>query len=513
MLTLLGAMCTAAPAKPNILHLVVDDLRPQLGCYEQAMMKTPNIDELARTGLQFSFAYTNFAFCAPSRNSFMSGRRPDRTRALNFLSTFRMAPGGEDWVTMPQLFKNAGYFTSSAGKVYHDHMDDPASWSYPSNQTEWISCQEGDVHPPAGLSQHAYCGVTNKSKITYTDEDLALHEGLKRMELAHQSGKPWWVSIGVHRPHVSFRVPAGFHGTELYPGDVVKAPKHPESPTNLPFMSGNWDYTADDIGDHHHNCQAGIVPTASALEYRRWYYAAVTWTDHNMGLALQKLKDLGEEQNTIVMFHADHGWQLGELNEWSKKTNTELATHIPLLIRVPWKTNSIGKKTNIKIELVDLYRTVADLAGLDNIQDSVQGISVAAALDDPETNKYDNKAAFSQIGRCQCQMQGTANSVQCGLHACCRVAQNSTDFDFMGYTIRTKDYRYVTWVSWDPSSSDLFNASWDYPNGRELYNLTTDRGVDFDYDGYSHNLAYESQYESIVSQLHQELRGAVSKMR
>eukprot|EP01060_Flectonema_neradi_P013715 TRINITY_DN2044_c3_g1_i1.p1 TRINITY_DN2044_c3_g1~~TRINITY_DN2044_c3_g1_i1.p1 ORF type:complete len:515 (+),score=109.60 TRINITY_DN2044_c3_g1_i1:42-1586(+) len=513
MLTVLSSMLAVTPpTRPNVLHLVADDLRPQLGCYGQSEMKTPNLDELAATGLVFSHAYTNFAYCAPSRNSFMSGRRPDRTRALNFLTTFRMAPGGEDWVTMPQLFKNAGYFTSSAGKVYHDHMDDPASWTYPSNQTKWISCQEGDIRPAAGLSQHAFCGVTNESKITYTDEDLILHEGLKRMELAHESGKPWWVSIGVHRPHVSFRVPAGFYGNELYPGDVVKPPKHPEAPSDLPFMAGNWDYTSDDIGDSHHHCQACTVPTQNAIEYRRWYYAAVTWTDHNMGLALQKLKDLGEYDNTIVMFHADHGWQLGELNEWSKKTNTELATHIPMLIRVPWKTNSIGKKTNVRMELVDLYRTVADLAGLTNIQDSVQGKSVAAALDDPSTTVFEEKAAFSQIGRCQCQMQDLSNTVQCGLNACCRVAQNSTDYNFMGYTMRTKDYRYTTWVSWNHTASDLYGPSWEYPNGHELYNLTTDTGMDFDYDGYSVNLAYEPGYQSLVQQLHQQLKDAVMKM-
>jgi arylsulfatase A-like enzyme len=108
-------------------------------------MKTPNLDKLAATGLQFDFAYTQFAYCAPSRNSFMSGRRPDRTRALNFMTTFRqcresVAPGcgpGAAWVALPEFFRIHGYWTSSAGKVYHDGMDDHDSWSYRSNQTAW----------------------------------------------------------------------------------------------------------------------------------------------------------------------------------------------------------------------------------------------------------------------------------------------------------------------------------------------------------------------------------------
>merc|ERR1712217_578851 len=126
-----------------------------------------------------------------------------------------------------------------------------------------------------------------------------------------------------------------------------------------------------------HGCPTCVVPDERAVEYRRWYYASVTWSDHVLGKVLDKLDEMGETDNTIVVFHADHGYQLGELNEWSKKTNTELATHIPLLMRVPWKTASIGKRTIVKAELIDMYRTLADLAGLSGVQASVQGMSLA----------------------------------------------------------------------------------------------------------------------------------------
>jgi len=159
----------------------------------------------------------------------MTGRRPDRTRCkqtkkysshsthylqgLNFLVDFRQLNKSKNWVAMPEYFKNNGYFTSSAGKVYHDGMDDPKSWSYPSNQTHWIQCQKSDK---VGYYEN-YCEVTNSSERDYTDEDMILFEGekqkykncpffdfdlgLKRMDLAIKSGKPWWVSIGIHRPH------------------------------------------------------------------------------------------------------------------------------------------------------------------------------------------------------------------------------------------------------------------------------------------------------------------------
>ena len=514
MLSLMSTLSVAA-AMPNVLHLVADDMRPQLGCYDQKQMKTPNLDKLAAQGTLFSKAYTNFAFCAPSRNSFMSGRLPDRARTLNFLSTFREAPGGEDWVTMSQFFKDNGYFTSSAGKVFHTDMDDPASWTYPSNQTAWVRCEEGDVMPPSPISEHAFCGITDNSTSNYPDDDVVLYEGLKRLDLAHASGKPWWVSIGVHRPHVPWRMPKGFYGDELYPGDAVQPPKFPNAPTNVPFMAGNWDPAGDDVYDEAHVCEACVVPTERALEYRRWYYAAVTYADHMLGMALDKLVELGVENNTITIFHSDHGWQLGELNEWSKKTNTEIATHIPMIIRVPWKQNSVGKKTDVRMELVDLYKTVADLAGLpaNKIQSSVQGQSVASVFENPSTTAFDTKVAYSQIGRCGCYMRSPGRTVECGQASCSHTPLSSTDFNYMGYTMRTSEWRYTTWVSWDNTTEHLLNASWDYPNGQELYDLRGDTGTDFDFPGYSTNLAGYPEHAYLVDTFNQQLREAVNKMQ
>ena len=513
MLSLMSTLSVAA-VMPNVLHLVADDMRPQLGCYDQKQMKTPNLDKLAAQGTLFSHAYTNFAYCAPSRNSFMSGRRPDRTRALNFLSTFRQAPGGEDWVTMPQFFKDNGYFTSAAGKVYHDKMDDPESWTYPSNQSKWINCKSGDTVPPAPIDKHVFCGITNSSEVTYTDDDVILSEGLKRLDLAHASGKPWWVSIGVHRPHTSWRMPVGFYGDELYPGDAVQPPKFPLAAENVPFMSGNWDNSSDAITDPAHICAVCPVPADRSVIYRRWYYAAVTYADHMLGMALDKLAELGVENNTITIFHADHGWMLGEQNEWSKKTNDELSTHIPMIIRVPWKQNSVGKKTDVRMELIDLYKTVADLAGLpaNKIQSSVQGQSVASVFENPSTTAFDTKVAYSQIGRCGCYMRSPGRTVQCALGACGQTPLNSTDFNYMGYTMRTSEWRYTTWVSWDNTTEHLLNASWDYPNGQELYDLRGDTGTDFDSAAYSVSLAGYPEHADLVKTLHQQLREAVTKM-
>eukprot|EP00038_Savillea_parva_P000752 m.98441 g.98441 ORF g.98441 m.98441 type:complete len:681 (-) comp10258_c0_seq1:18-2060(-) len=521
---------------PNILYLMSDDMRPQLKTYGHEWMITPNLDGLAASGLQFDFAYTQFAYCAPSRNSFLSGRRPERTRALNFLSTFRQSPNGSSWTTMPEFFKVHGYFTSSAGKIFHDGMDDPQSWTYPSNQTKWLGCSEGDITPTPPIMTN-FCGVTNASKVPYTDEDLALFEGLLRMDLAQASGKPWWVSIGVHRPHTNYRVPAGFYGPELYPNTTVLPPVHAGPPENAPYMSGNWQ--GGDISDAAHGCPTCIIPPNRSVEYRRWYYAAVTWADHSLGRALSRLESYGADvvNNTIVVFHSDHGYQLGELNEWSKKTDTELAVHVPLIVRVPWKTQSIGQRTTVKAEIVDMYRTLAALTELDTVaplvQDSVQGMSLEAAFDNPTSlpPNLESKRAYSQIGRCACgaycpggkpnsiagpylpcpntsssfpRLNGPSRVTECGANACCKVILS--DFDYMGYTVRTANRRFTAWV---PMNSTSLRANWNGTVATELYDLTNDTGRDFDFDGYSFNLATDASYAgevaTLLSQLHEEV--------
>ena len=175
---------------------------------------------------------------------------------------------------LPQFFKNHGYFTSAAGKLYHDGMDDPASWSFPSNQTAWLGCQcdQGDK-----CDQYSnYCEVTNASATPYTDEDLALHEGLARLDEAAASGKPWWVGIGVHRPHHSSRLPTGWTGPEIFPpgaADAVVPPRHPLAPVGAPYMSGNW--FAGDYIDPAHGCPNCSVPAVRSVEYRRWCSAAI----------------------------------------------------------------------------------------------------------------------------------------------------------------------------------------------------------------------------------------------
>ena len=326
--------------------------------------------------------------------------------------------------------------------------------------------------------------------IPFTDEDLIVTEGLSRMKLAQASGKPWFVALGMHRPHYPSRLPQKWLGPEIYPGPV-DPPRSPHGPTGVPYMSGAYK-----DGDYRYaakGCPNCSAPTADAIEYRRWYYAAVSYSDHMLGQALDYLTQLGPAvvANTIVVFHSDHGYQLGEQNEWSKKTNTELAARVPLIIRVPWKMASVGQRTKVRAELVDLYRTLVDLAGLDaaTIQADVQGVSLAPLFDTPQTPPPGlvAKAAYSQIGRCACKQYTVGNwtGLECDHGACAGVPL--AQFDFMGYSIITHDgWRYTVWVQFNPTT---LRVDWTKPTFDELYDLTADPHNDFDYDGYATNVA------------------------
>lgn len=340
-------------------------------------------------------------------------------------------------------------------------------------------------------------------------------------------------------------------------------------PVDSPYIAGNW------IGNDVFDKGVGSPDITSApdrtLEFRRYYYAAVTWTDHVLGKALDRLQEMSSvvSDKTITVFHSDHGYQLGELNKWSKKTNTEWATHVPLLIRVPWLKSSVGKRTTALVELEDVYRTLADLAGLSpHAQSSVQGGSLVPLFDSPGSPPAAMiKPAFSQIVvRCKCgiytchmspadrqcnalnqsnyggQSSGSGCNVfpgpenrsdprstcstctaryrsgstkvepsKCGWSGtecggnAC-AAVPENQFDYMGYTMRLPTLRFTAWITWDTS----MNATdWTQPIEYELYNATGDDGRDFDFAGYSFSLANRPENKGLVVTLQAQLRANV----
>ncbi len=482
------AMCTrAAEQKLNVLFIAVDDLRPQLGCYGVKDIHTPNLDALAKHGLLFKRAYCQQAVCSPSRTSLLTGRRPDTTKIYNLEDHFRNTI--PDVVTLPQHFKNNGYFCQAFGKIYHDGLDDPKSWSAPSVaanleiETEdgrffpiHNAFNTGDNYPPFIFAANTPGANRARQK---TPEQLAnaarkaarppwsapdvadneLGEGqtadraIEALE-AHKDG-PFFLAVGFRKPHLSFDAPKKYY--DLYKLDDMKLASNPFPPKDVfePAMM-SWG----ELRGYKGMPKEGPVSDEQARELIRGYYAATSYTDAQIGRVLAALDRLKLREKTIVIAWGDHGWQLGEHGMWCKHTCFETSTHTFMMIDVPGQKHR-GAKTDAFVEFVDVYPSLCELAGL-KLTDGLEGTSFAPLLDNPK--KKWKTAAFSQYPR--------------------------NGGKLMGYAMRTDRYRYVEWVTHDAKRKI---------QGRELYDHKTDADENV-------NIANRPENSELIAKLSEQLR-------
>jgi len=409
MMTLFAAACGFAPptGAKNVLLILVDDLRPQLGCYNITVcgkgnpMKTPNIDALASRGVTFRHAYNQYSVCSPSRNSFLSGRRPDTTLTYNFIDDFRKAPGGDEMVTLPEMFKLNGYNVTGCGKTFHPghpkNWDQPRSWTegldpgYGFNQglgfcgqhstcvlvpgevegAELDGCRgNAKLGAPAVCPDHAPNGLTRR-----TDEVVANYTVRILEEHRAAQPAPWFHAVGFVRPHVDWSAPQEFW--DLYKADRVELPLHktiaPTAPKVAWVDGGYCDKKKGDLcnatawarnlssctADEEHFDAMRPIPDVVSKVWRRGYYAAVSYVDSNIGKVLTGVDRLGYRDETVVGLLADHGYQLGEHAMWEKYTNWELAARVPFILAVPWKPKTHGQVSLALVESVDMHAATA----------------------------------------------------------------------------------------------------------------------------------------------------------
>lgn len=412
--TALQAAETSPAKRPNVLFIAIDDLRPELGCYGNSLIKSPNIDRLAKQGMLMNRAYCQQALCSPSRSSLLTGRRPDTTKVWDLGTHFRKAL--PDVVTLPQHFKNAGYFTQGMGKIYHHGFDDPASWSVPSTNPKALFGRELQSTDPDATKAEKRGPAVGKDDVpdeTYHDGELAGMAVAALRELKAKS-QPFFLGVGFIRPHLPFISPKKYW--ELYdPAKIPLAP-NPFPPKGAPpyaIVRG-----ASELRAYAGTPNAASMPDDYARELKHGYYAAVSYVDAQVGRVLEELETLGLRENTIVVLWGDHGWKLGEHQAWAKHSNVENDTRVPLLISVPGMKNA-GKQSDALVELVDVYPTLADLAGL-TLPAHLEGRSFKPLLDDPQSPW--KSSAFSQYPR------GTKKAGR------------------MGYSMRTERYRFTQWV-------------------------------------------------------------------
>lgn len=454
------------PAKdqPNVLLILVDDLKPALGCYGDSTAKTPHIDSLAGRGMRFDMAYCNQAVCAPSRFTLMLGSHSTSTGLYGLGSQLRqLIP---DAVTMPQHFaQHGGYRTESLGKIFHighGNHGDPKSFSVPHFKEKVIEYLEPESTEGGQLTrEEAYFtnqmlgqirslprGAAYESPEA-NDEDYAdgrvAAEAIKRLQAAKQrrksDGTPFFIAAGFARPHLPFSVPQKYW--DLYDPALLPMPTHEALPIDAPKVAGK---RGGEISNYK------PVPTQPDADFGdelkrnliHGYYASTSFVDAQIGKVIQELDCLELADNTIIVLWGDHGFHLGDLGIWTKHTNYEQANRIPILISAPGVTNP-GSSTKQLAESVDLFPTLSELAGLPSPSgpQPIDGVSLVPVLKDPLARVRDH-------------------------------AYHAYPKRKLGRSIRTERYRLVEWKAIDGKGDTVYEL-YDYQgNPHETKNLASD---------------------------------------
>jgi len=401
----LHAEVAKSARKPNVLFLMADDMRVELGCYGSRFeAKTPHLDALAKTGVRFDRNYCQFPLCNPSRSSLLTGRKPSTTGVLGNRTAFRTVH--PDWTTLPQLFGDNGYVTMRAGKIYHGGLDDEKSWNTASEKDHptddgsdpavghtmqithaQIPQPDGVLPPlPADNARSAY-----SDRIVVLDGNGEGHGDYNTADrtienLRKYKDQPFFIACGFVKPHSPPTAPQKFF--DLYDLDKIKLPPDfaawPTVPPGFPSAA---------IRKRNADLFIGRgASEAEAKEVIRAYLASISWADWNVGRVLAELDRLGLRENTIVVFVVDHGYQLGEKGKWSKAGSLfEMGTRVPLIISAPSMKGN-GESCPRIVESLDIYPTLVELCGLTPPKE-IEGTSLTSLLKKPSA-KWD-KPAYS----------------------------------------------------------------------------------------------------------------------
>lgn len=396
LLIVLFAGSLHAADRPNILLICVDDLKPLLGCYGDKTVKSPNIDRLASRGMLFESAYCNQAVCAPSRNALLTSLRSQTLGIYDLATNFRKSR--PDAVTLPQFFKNHGYRTEGLGKIFHvghGNHEDPVSWSVPHfsaksigyalEANKAIQTREGALFEnknPANLPRGAAYESADVPDDAYGDGKLA-EEAVRRLKGAAQKpAEPFLLAVGFLKPHLPFCAPKKYW--DLYDPKSFQLAALKEPPQGAPAFAPQF---GGELRNYKDMPARGPIPEETQRSLIHGYHAAISYMDAQLGKVLDALDQTGLAKNTIIVLWGDHGWHLGDHGIWCKHTNYEQATRIPLIFVAPGLTKA-GSKSSSMVESVDVYPTLADLAGLPAPR-GIEGTSAVPLLKDPAAKTRD----------------------------------------------------------------------------------------------------------------------------
>lgn len=473
--------------KLNVLFIPVDDLKPMLGAYGDSLVKTPNIDRLAKSGTVFLNTSCQQAICGPTRASLLTGMYPDHTQVWDLKTKMRKI--NPNIITIPQYFKSQGYTTSGVGKTFDSRcvdngkfMDKP-SWSIPYLKVKskqyvnpevnaaWKKADKiigdkkfkvnymrskaiSDVGGPMCRPSTECMDVPDN---TYSDGANAI-AGAKMMEKLAKGKNPFFLSVGFSKPHLPFIAPKKYW--DLYDRNAIPLATFRKKAKNSPEVA----YKGNNLGEissYSDIPDKGPLPVAKQKELIHGYMAATSYMDAQVGLLLDKLKELNIEDNTVIILWGDHGFHLGDHGLWTKHTNFEQAVRSPMIISAPKGFNANQNKT--PTEFVDIFPTLCELTQID-IPDYLPGKSLVPLMKTP--SKSIRFAAMSQYPR------GTTK---------------------MGYTLRSERYRYVKWLQMK------------YKKGERKGKLIATELYDYEKDPLETvNLSENSEYQEIVAKFEEE---------
>ena len=438
--------------KTNVLFLICDDLNCDLECYGHPLVKSPNINRLARRGMRFHHAYCQYPLCGPSRASFMTGLYPDQTLVRrNAIYIREHLPNVK---TMSQLFRDNGYFATRIGKIYHYNVpkhigtsghDDPYSW----NQTINPRGRDVDDEPLIfSLRPGSFGGTLSWLAADGADEEqtdgVAAAHATRLLKQYAKSKRPFFLAVGLFRPHTPYVAPKKYF--DMYPTEEIVVPSVPKGYLNtIPKPARQTLLRKKEQVN---------LPNKLARQAIQAYYASITFADVQLGHILDTLEETGLDENTVVLFTSDHGYHMGEHGYYQKTTLFENASRVPLIISAPGLKAS-GDSTIAPAEMVDFYPTLVELCGL-KAPRFLSGVSLAPVLNDPKAKP--RNSAFTQYAS--------------------------------GYSIRTERYRYTHWGE-------------DGTNGNELYDHKSDPEE-------MHNLADSDKHQDVIKGLSNLLKERIS---
>lgn len=452
-------MCLAMAAshlfaqdRPNVLFIVCDDLNTHVSTSDYPYISTPAFDELAENGMTFKRAYCQYPVCGPSRASFLSGLYPESSGVIN--NTADIRDERPDTVTMPQAFREQGYWTAATGKIFHNPKVDPgeAVWDERAFFTNDVmplekqarkefEAKHGSIdkrenkklwkefllgYAPQTMNQKPGWGPSGLTDEQHRDGKNA-QQAREWIQNESYGDKPFLMAVGIHKPHVPFLAPDKYF--EKYPKEGLAFDKPP---------SNFWDTVPkSSISKRYEGFGFELAVEKDDLrrEYMQAYHACISFIDAQIGSIFDDLKENGLWENTIVVLTSDHGYQLGEHAMWGKVTLFEVCNRVPLLIRAPGQTTASSTSQGL-VELVDLFPTLADLCGINTPAD-LQGQSLVPMLRDPNASGKD--VVYTVVSR----------------------GKN------LGKAIRTDRWRYSKWVD----GEELYDLHQDPEEHHNLANL------------------------------------------